>query len=373
MDKITSWTCEPLPYDVARRIERMASDDDVVRVAVMPDVHLAAEYCVGTVVATKSRIFPHAIGGDIGCGMLAIRANGDADLLDNQSGETLLAMLQRFVPTIRHSRDTVVDGLPATIQSRTLSNSRLEKMIKREGRFQLGTLGRGNHFLEFQRDETGALWLMLHTGSRAMGQAINAMHLPLAEKDGGLPFFRDDSDRGQNYLNDVAWAAHYASANRRAILRVVEQILDTMFGVDFDDGTLVETDHNHLRRESLGDTSVWVHRKGAQSAADGVPAIVPGSMGTFSYHVEGRGCESAIHSSSHGAGRRLTRTAARQQTTTREVRRQLRDVIFDRRMEHAMKEEAPSAYRDIRRVMKAQKELVKITRKLTPILSYKGG
>lgn len=372
MNKISSWTCEPLPLDVTRRIERMAADDDVVRMAIMPDVHLAADYCVGTVVATKSRIFPHAIGGDIGCGMLAIRANADASLIDDQSGETLLAMLRRFVPTNRHSRETAVDSLPAAFRNRTLSDFRLEKKIQRDGRVQLGTLGRGNHFLEFQRDEVGALWLMLHTGSRAMGQAINATHLALAEKDGGFPFFEDDSDRGQNYWNDVAWAAEYASQNRRAILKVIEEIFDAMFGVEFDDESLIETDHNHLRREIVDGTSVWVHRKGAQSAEDGLPAIIPGSMGTASYHVEGRGSAAALNSSSHGAGRRLTRTAARSQTTTREVRRQLRDVIFDQRLERALREEIPSAYRDIRRVMKAQKELVKITRKLTPILSYKG-
>ena len=352
MSKITSWLCEPMSTAVARRIERIAADEDVVQVAVMPDVHLAGDFCVGTVVATNSRIFPAAIGGDIGCGMAAIRVQGDANLIDERSAESLLKMLRRFVPPNRHSRDTMADSVPPSLLDHSLSDKRLEKMVHREGRVQLGTLGRGNHFLEFQRDAEGGLWVMLHTGSRAMGQAINAAHLPNASNDSGLRYFTDSSECGRRYLNDVSWAMRYATENRMAILRMVEEIFDTMFGVGLDFETLVETDHNHVRREIHDGNPVWVHRKGAQSAADGLAAIIPGSMGTSSYHVVGRGCGPSLCSSSHGAGRRLSRSMARSQTTDKEVRRQLSKVFYDSRMLRAMREESPTAYKDIRRVMK---------------------
>ncbi len=235
----------------------------------------------------------------------------------------------------------------------------------------MGTLGRGNHFLEIQRDQTGRLWLLVHSGSRAVGQAITTHHVQLAAAGQGLVALPADSNRGRQYLQDAAWACRYASANRQALLAAVELALHTLFDVKVDWATQFESDHNHLRRESHFGQHWYVHRKGAQSAQHGQWGIIPGSMGTSTFHVQGRGHPLALSSSSHGAGRRLSRRAARQAVTRHQLTRQLRRVWFDQQRADALRDEAPAAYKDIHAVMRAQRDLVSIVRQLEPVLVYK--
>lgn len=372
-DKIAAWLAAPLAPDLAERIERMAEAEGVVKIAVMPDAHIAAAYCVGTVVATKSQIYPHAIGGDIGCGLAAVRIHCAVERIEREQGaRQLLRALRDCVPTIRHSKASACQQLPPELATWTLSDPGLEKLKSREGRSQLGTLGRGNHFLEFQSDEDDHPWLMVHSGSRAMGQAITAHHLAHAPLPAPLPFFLDSSEAGKAYLHDVAWAREYARHNRRAMLSIVAEVLETLWRIQVDFDSLIECDHNHVRQESHAGQSLWIHRKGAQSAAIGEPGIIPGSMGTTSYHVEGRGLEEALCSSSHGAGRLYSRGEARGKISAKDLLRQMRDVRFDERNARQLVDEAPSVYRDIRKVMRAQRELVKTVRTLRPVLNHKG-
>jgi tRNA-splicing ligase RtcB (3'-phosphate/5'-hydroxy nucleic acid ligase) len=368
------WLAEPLAPDVARSINRVASAPDVRHVAVLPDVHLAGEVCVGLVVATEELIYPSAVGGDIGCGMAAVRLLADADLLADESrAARLMAGLYGRVPANKHSRTTMPAALPEALEAAPLSDPRLEKLKGRDGRVQLGSLGRGNHFLEFQADPEHQLWLLVHSGSRGVGQAIAMHHLAQAGSSGSdLKSLAAASDAGRAYLADAAWAQLYAASNRLAIVSAAAELLRGLFGVELDEDSRIQSDHNHVRRETHFGREYWIHRKGAQSARMGEPGIIPGSMGTASFHTVGRGSQESMTSSSHGAGRRLTRTEARRTISARQLHREMGTVWFDHRRTSSLVEEAPDAYRSIHAVMRKQRELVRIVRELRPLLSYKG-
>lgn len=370
---IQTWLVEPLQRDVAVALERLAASDDVRRIAVMPDVHLAEDVCIGTVVATERMLYPAAVGGDIGCGVAALRLECDADMLrDETAAAWLLARLYEHVPALQHAVARAPE-LPMAIWDDVLSDPRLERIKRREGRLEFGTLGRGNHFLEFQRDDEGSAWLMVHSGSRALGQAIRDHHLRDAPRSTtGLAYLDGGSERGRAYLHDVEWALRYADVSRRAMAERVAALIDERFGTNADWASFVSCHHNHVRRETHDGTSWWVHRKGAIPAALGEPGIIPGSMGSPSFHVEGRGHEPALASSSHGAGRALSRSEARRAISRRDLFRQLEGVLFDRRRAEQLRDEAPRAYKDIRAVMRAQRDLTRIVRTVHPVLSYKG-
>jgi tRNA-splicing ligase RtcB len=283
--------------------------------------------------------------------------------------------MYRLIPSIKHPRESVAEKLPACVQDASLTDPRLEKLRDRDGRFQFGTLGRGNHFVELQADEQDRLWLMVHSGSRGMGQAITAHHLKKARGDGQidkLVRFDAESPAGQAYLNDVAWAIGYAEQNRLAIIAAVERLLDELFDVAMNRETLIHLNHNHVRRETHDSQDYWVHRKGALSAASEEPGVIPGSMGSASFHVVGRGEESALCSSSHGAGRESSRGEASKKINVRRLEREMHGVWFDHRHAAMLRDEAPSAYKDIHVVMRAQRQLTRIDRQLRPLLSYKG-
>ena len=367
------WVERPLSHDVEAAIRRLAHSDDVRHVAVMPDVHLAADVCVGMVVATANSVYPNAVGGDIGCGVAAIAFDGEAALLDNErDAAAILAGLYRQIPLIRHSRKGG-PRLPAALDAASLSSPRLDGLKQSEGSLQIGTLGRGNHFIELQADETGRLWLMVHSGSRGMGQAIRDHHLGQCSVGrNGLRFLSADSPAGRAYLQDLTWALDYAELSRSAMVQAVRDVVEGVLGTVADEASYVSCNHNHVRRETHFGEPLWVHRKGAMSAAEGERCLIPGSMGTHSFHVEGRGCEEALSSSAHGAGRRLSRTEARRSLSAKEVTRELRGVWFDHRLAPRLREEAPSAYKDIDDVLRAQHELVRIVHKLRPLLCFKG-
>jgi len=371
--KLKTWLSEPMSHEVKLAVDRLRRAEDVVNVAVMPDVHLAAGVCVGNVVATTRLIYPQAVGSDIGCGMMALAFDAGADSIRKQRrAEKLLDALKVAVPTMRHRSLDAAPQLPVALSAMPLSAS-LESDARREGRIELGTLGRGNHFVEFQADEEDRLWLMLHSGSRHMGQAINSLHARNGVRAGGGLYHLDsESDAGRAYLADVEWARAFADSNRRCMLNAIAGTMAELFGIASLPDTLLACDHNHVRRERHGERELWVHRKGAASASDGEAGIIPGSMGTRSFHVVGRGCVDALRSSSHGAGRAMSRSDARRRIPTRKLIQQLGEVWFDERLADKLCEEAPSAYKDIDAVFRAQRELTRVVRRLTPVLAYKG-
>jgi tRNA-splicing ligase RtcB len=370
---VRCWAQGPLPPDVRGALERLAASDDVRRVAVMPDVHLSTDVCVGVVVATGHSLYPNAVGGDIGCGVGAMAFQGEAaPLRDERAAAEILAGLYRTIPFVRHGRQRE-SALPAALESEPLSIPSLEAVKRREAGAQLGTLGRGNHFVELQCDESGRLWLMLHSGSRGVGQAIRDHHLARGLMGRrGLRYLEVASPAGQDYLHDLEWAVAYAEASRWAMVEAACAVVAGVLGMSSDPGSYVSCHHNHIRRETHEDETLWVHRKGATPASAGERGLIPGSMGTCSFHVEGRGCVEALCSSAHGAGRRLSRTEARRTLSAKDVARELRGVWFDHRLLAGLREEAPSAYKDVEAVLRAQSDLVRIERRLRPVLCFKG-
>lgn len=372
---LSTWLAEPLLPEVLEVLARLRRTEGVERIAVMPDVHLGGESCIGTVVATRGRILPRAVGGDIGCGIATVRFAAEADALLSDEGTIarLLAGLRLLVPPQRHSRETRPEALPAVLEESPLSHRSLETVRRRDGRVQFATLGRGNHFLELQEDDEGALWAMVHSGSRAMGTAITEHHLRACRTTPeGISYLDAEDAAGRAYLADLAWARRYAEESRLAMLRAVSILLGELAGVAPEEESLIACDHNHVLLEEHGGDSYWVHRKGALRACEGERAVIPGSMGTTSFHVEGRGEPASLRSSSHGAGRRLRRGDALRRISVKELRRQLGRVRVDPVLEESLRDEAPGAYRDIERVMRAQRELTRIVRRVRPRLCHKG-
>lgn len=370
---IRMWLAGPLDHDVSEALERLRRAPDVQEIAVMPDVHLSADVCIGVAVGTSSLIYPQAVGGDIGCGMLAVGLDVEAAGLENPriAGE-VLKNLHRAAPARRRNRAAFIPQ-PPELATNALSHPSLESIRRNEGMIEFATLGSGNHFIELQSDEDGRLWLMVHSGSRALGQAIRDHHLARAQPlNNRLRALEAKSVDGAEYLHDASYARRFADASRRAIAAEVERVLTVALGAHLCWDTVITTDHNHVSFENHGGRDLWVHRKGAMSARLGERGVLPGSMGSLSFHVEGRGQEEALCSSAHGAGRALSRTAARGKVTERELRRQMAGVWYDFRIGEKLRDEAPSAYKDVRVVLRAQKELVKVTRTLRPVLNYKG-
>ncbi len=371
---ISTWLAEPMPRDVSEAIDRLRRAPDVAHVAVMPDVHLASDVCIGVVVATSTLIYPQAVGGDIGCGMLAVAFDAEAAALQDAGvAGRILSALGRAIPARRRNRRAVTP-LPPDLASSPLGTAHLESVRRDDGVLEFATLGSGNHFIEFQGDDDGRLWLMVHSGSRGMGPAIRDHYLARASPVGaGLRALDASSDDGASYLRDTSWARRFAEASRRAMAADVDVVLNNVLDARLCWDTAISTDHNHVSLERFGERDLWVHRKGAMPAGSGQPGVLPGSMGSASFHVEGRGHEPALRSSAHGAGRALSRSSARARISARDLRRQMSGVWFDYRMSEQLRDEAPGAYKDIRVVLRAQHDLVKVTRVLRPVLSYKGG
>ena len=363
------WLVDALPGDVEDTIGRLRRARDVQHVAVMPDVHLAADVCVGVAVATSHLIYPQAVGGDIGCGILAVPFDVSADrLADSEVARQVLAHFARAVPARRWNRKAIQD-VPDDIANTTLSHPQLESLRRRQGALEFATLGSGNHFAELQADGDKRLWLMVHSGSRAMGPAIRDHHMGAGS---GLRALDANSPEGRNYLHDAAWARSYAAANRREIAVNIGSVMATTLNATLQWELAITSDHNHVESESHFGRSFWVHRKGAMAAAPGQWGALPGSMGAVSFHVQGRGCPESLCSSAHGAGRLMSRTIARQKVSSRELQRQMTGIWYDYRLVDRLRDEAPSAYKDIRAVARAQRELIKIARVLRPVLNYKG-
>lgn len=366
-----TWLTNELPKDVATVVKRIRRTEDVQHVAIMPDVHLAGNVCNGTVMATSNLIYPEAIGGDIGCGMAAVAFDCNADVMQTQSmAMSILEKLKAAVPIIRRAIPVADPWLDRT----SLRAGPLNRIKQRDGRAQLGTLGRGNHFLEFQCDQEGRLWLMVHSGSRAMGQAVRDWYMKQSHGEShGLSYLKANTLVGQAFLRDQGWARAYAERNRQCMVLAAAQMLRRELGIHPDFRTWIRTDHNHVQLERHFGSLMWVHRKGAARARHGLAGVIPGSMGTSSFHVIGRGEANSLASSSHGAGRALPRETAKRQISVDALVQQMNDVAFDRKIASRLLDEAPQAYRDIRTVMRAQRNLIKIARTLYPVMVYKGG
>lgn len=346
-------------------------------IAVMPDVHFASGVCVGTVLATRDCVLPTAIGEDLGCGMCSKRFEFDTAQWSRADLENLVAKIMGRVPTGRHvhrEAQPPAGGLPAS----ELSTKSLEHQKMWLGSRHLGTLGGGNHFIELQRDTARQLWVTVHSGSRGIGAAIAGHHAKAARADSRntapLPVMEMGSGNAAAFLADLKWALAFAAANRRRMLDEVTAILRQSFGAEADAASFFDVAHNLVAIETHGGRECVVHRKGAMPARAGQRGIIPGSMGTASYLVEGLGNETSYASCSHGAGRRLSRAEAHAKISIQDLRRQMAKVVFPdaRGIERALIEEAPVAYKDIKAVLAQQEDLVRPMLRLEPLAVVKG-
>jgi tRNA-splicing ligase RtcB len=327
---------------------------------------------VGTVFATEHAVVPRALGGDLGCGMSAIRIGVEADL-DRRVLARVVADLSRAIPTgdatHRGAGVEVPDGLLAPpLSTRSLEHTR-EALARRH----LGTLGGGNHFVEIDRDADGGLWLLVHSGSRGLGAAIAGHH---AKAAGGaasaLAALDVREEAGAAYLADLQWALAFARENRRRLATRAVEVLGDVVGAALAPEEVVDVHHNFVARERWLDRDLLVHRKGAAAVPKGALALIPGSMGTASYVVEGLGCEASFGSCSHGAGRVMSRREARERVQPAAMARAMRHVVYPEGMDRALVEEAPAVYRDVREVLEDQEDLVVRRTRVEPIAVLKG-
>ena len=350
-------------------------------VAAMPDVHLGIGATVGSVIPTKRAIIPAAVGVDIGCGMMAARLSLTANELDEQSLKKTFGQISRDVPV---GFDQHRDARDAAKHFRKSLTRIMEKHpgVGKNSHWaqQLGTLGGGNHFIEVCLDESNRVWVMLHSGSRGIGNAIGSYFIELAKKDSmknnvhlpdaDLAYFPEGAKHFHDYVEAVGWAQDYARANRAEMM---ELVLDGMrrhlpsFEVTDE---AVNCHHNYVEHEEHFGERVWLTRKGAIRAREGELGIIPGSMGARSYIVRGKGSAESFHSCAHGAGRLMSRNAAQKKFSLQDLQAQTEGVIC--RKDKGVIDEIPGAYKNIDEVMANQSDLVEVVHTLKQVICVKG-
>ncbi|WP_309081021.1 RtcB family protein [Zhihengliuella sp.] len=351
--------------------------------ALMPDAHLGKGATVGSVIPTLGAIIPAAVGVDIGCGMIAVKTGYRADQLPPER-RPLREAIERAIPlSAGHYNRRVVDTARPRIDE--LTRLAAEAGFDPAGyagnwELQLGSLGSGNHFIEVCLDEEDAVWLFLHSGSRGVGNKIAQRHIKVAQQiatkywirleDPDLAYLAEGTDEFDTYIRELRWAQRFALLNREEMMdRVIRQFGEWVGG-EVDEVERINCHHNFTERENHFGKSVWVSRKGAIRAREGDLGLIPGSMGTASYVVEGRGNAVALDSSPHGAGREYSRTAARKAFTLEQLRAAMQGIEF--RDTDAFIDEIPAAYKPIDQVMADAESLVRVRHRLQQIINVKG-
>ncbi|MER5372267.1 RtcB family protein [Streptomyces sp. NPDC002553] len=355
--------------------------------AVMPDVHYGKGATVGSVIAMRGAVCPAAVGVDIGCGMSAVRTSLTANDLPGDLSR-LRSKIEQAIPVGRGMHQDAVD--PSGMHGFATAGwddfwGRFDgiadavKFRQERATKQMGTLGSGNHFVEVCTDTTGAVWLMLHSGSRNIGKELAEFHIGVAQKlphnqglvDRDLAVFVADTPQMAAYRNDLFWAQEYAKYNRTLMMALLKDVVRKEFRKakpTFEPE--ISAHHNYVAEERYDGMDLLVTRKGAIRAGSGEYGIIPGSMGTGSYIVKGLGNEKAFNSASHGAGRRMSRNAAKRRFSTRDLEEQTRGV--ECRKDSGVVDEIPSAYKPIEQVIEQQRDLVEVVAKLKQVVCVKG-
>jgi RNA-splicing ligase RtcB len=379
-NRLISWASDIEPETI-RQAEKTARLPIITgHVALMPDAHVGLGATVGSVIATDGAVIPSAVGVDIGCGMVA----AELDVAEHQLPDTvepLLSRIERAIPAgVGRGHSTVGNRADAWLRANKPATDLAHKQAATAAT-QFGTLGSGNHFFELCLDERGRVWVVLHSGSRGIGNQLAQMHIKEAKRlarqlalrleDPDLAYVVEGTPEFDAYIGDMLWAQDYARANR-------DQMMDRALGevtsfLGFGRETRrVNCHHNFTQRETHQGRELWITRKGAIKADVDDLGVIPGSMGTRSYIVRGRGNPASWLSCSHGAGRRHSRTAARKLFTTDDLARQMEGKVWLADRAQALLDEIPSAYKDIDQVMADQTDLVEVLHTLHQILNYKG-
>lgn len=382
----------PPPYKIyAENLEASALQqftsalelDCVKKAALMPDAHTGYTLPIGAVVATEKFLFPSWVGYDIGCGMCALPTTFSRKDV-TAVATSIHRGIHREIPVgfSHHSKNR---EFSKDLDYGRISPNLLDIIIARKARKQIGTLGGGNHFIEVGYGRDDRVWIIIHSGSRGVGHGTAQHYMRLASGDGkvreGHFGFHEDSEEGKNYRLDVAWCLEYALENRRRMVDEVVHVI-TSLGIpgcgQWED--LINRNHNHVEHVCIdvpgkegtyhAQDAVWIHRKGATHAEKGMKGVIPGNMCEGSYIVTGKGNPDSLCSSSHGAGRAMSRTKAKATFNVEEFQAQMAGIVADASQKTL--DECPGAYKDIHRVMELQTDLVHVDDYIKPILNVKG-
>lgn len=383
-ERLVSWASliDDKTIDQARTSSRMPFI--YPHLALMPDAHLGLGATVGSVIPTLGAIMPAAVGVDIGCGMIAVKTQFRAADLAGRDLAELRQQIERAIPLSagRDNRKIVATAEPRVAELEALAEKAEFDPASYAGhwRHQLGSLGSGNHFIEISLDENDDVWMFLHSGSRGVGNRIAQHHITVAQRlaqqwwielpHPDLAYLVEGTPEFTRYIRELRWAQHFALLNREEMMDRVANQLGRFLGTVVDERERINCHHNFTESEMHFGKRVWVSRKGAIMADAGRPGLIPGSMGTASYVVEGRGNPVALNSSPHGAGREYSRSAARKTFTHEQLREAM--VGIEYRDTDAFIDEIPQAYKPIDRVMADAADLVAVRHTLRQIVNVKG-
>lgn len=383
---VTFIPIENIEEAAKKQIENTSKMPFIFRhIAVMPDTHYGKGSTVGTVLATKGAIIPAAVGVDIGCGMIAVRTNLKREMLGDL--HKIREGIERRIPMSAGRFNTKISESAA---SRIAELEQLAELVDVDSKFgtnnwryQLGTLGGGNHFIEICLDENEDVWLTLHSGSRGIGNKIGMHYIGLAQKlmkmffidlpDPDLAYLPERTIEFGDYIRWLRWAQRFALLNREEMMdRVITEIEYAVWGGKYKLAEVerINCHHNFTQIESHMGENVWITRKGAIQAKIGMKGMIPGSMGAKSYIVSGLENVASFHSAPHGAGRQFSRNEARKRFTMNDFDKVLEGI--EHRRSDILLDEIPMAYKDIDEVMENAKELVKIEHTLKQIVNIKG-
>lgn len=352
-------------------------------VAIMPDAHQGFGMPIGGVLAVKDVVIPNAVGVDIGCGMCAVETTLTANMLNKSLLKKILSKIYSYIPVgFNHHKNRQDSLLMPNIKSRKLLH-----VVSREyekALFSLGTLGGGNHFIEIQKNEKNNIWVMIHSGSRNLGKQVADYYNKSAKKlnvdkfknidiTKDLSFLPINSDLAQQYIAEMNYCVDYAYANRKLMMQRIMEILIGVFKNKINFKPMINIAHNYAAVEEHFNEKVIVHRKGATKASKDLIGIIPGSQGSNSFIVKGKGNIDSFESCSHGAGRKMGRKQAiRELDLNYEIQKLEKLGILHSIHKKRDLDEASSAYKDIEEVMNNQKDLVDIVEKLSPLGVVKG-
>lgn len=353
--------------------------------AVMPDCHYGKGSTVGSVIPTAGGIIPAAVGVDIGCGMIAVETILTASQLPDNLN-TIETGIERRIPLGAGAKNNrITSSAGRRIQTLNEKAGDVDYLPYSDWQHQLGTLGSGNHFVEVCLDEVQQVWLVLHSGSRGVGNRLASHHIKIAQRlmaeykvplqDRDLAYLPDHTQEFRDYIRDLLWAQDYALANREEMMdRAMAELSHMLFDEPGHEQALtkqrINCHHNFTQMENHFGKDMWITRKGAIQMKLGQLGVIPGSMGTRSYIVSGLGNAASYHSAPHGAGRRMSRNKAREMFTMQDLETAMQGVAA--RLRPSLIDEIPGAYKDIDQVMENSRELVEIEHTLKQIVNVKG-
>ncbi len=378
---VLSWVTHSMSSDEMDMLRNVSRLPCIYKhVALMPDAHLGKGSMVGSVIATKDAVIPATVGVDIGCGMMAVKTPFKSGILDRKMAE-FRHEIERAIPVGFNDYKEPVDESFAW--NRWAEFKELHPGVqdrKHKAMKQLGTLGGGNHFIEVCLDTEDRVWLMLHSGSRNIGNEVATRHIATAKSlhdlntipAADLAYFVYGTPEFKAYWHDLDWAQRYAMKNREIMMTRLMRSFNRMFNnqEEFDPEVTVNCHHNYVAVEEHFGDKVYVTRKGAINAEDGRYGIIPGSMGAKSFIIKGLGNPQSFNSCSHGAGRKMSRTKAKAKYTIDDLKNQTMGV--ECRKDKAVIDEIPGAYKDIEEVMRAQSDLVEVVAELKQVICVKG-